>query len=556
MVSEALEWVTIEDFKPGIFDVVSPRNPPGAATRDGTFRCIADHNGTLRALPLLVEEILHDDFEATPPDSDYFIGGMMVNDPLFDGTSDKRDEGNNSEVWVGFEYFDGAAAVDRKLKVERYREFAAVPNWQSIRAISEARPLLFDAQYRPARCQFQKSRSNTTTPTDAGTPVVVMMYGDSSIFCEFPDDQAAGTTTTRNCPSPAPGLPQPSLIVGHQGRIVAFPLTLYGAGASTVYATNEAFYWTAVNELDTLDPTLGGDFFNVIFGYENPTGYQCAASLTFNELLLLKSRGGGLALQGDLNNSTARTLPHVMSPGHSNSLGIQCPLGYAYCVQGDGVWVWGGGDAAEPISTQLAKNFWRPTLDVGSYGRPHTTMGAWRNWLLAPRNWLFDTIHKGWWRLDDEDTLQTFHIDSDWTGQYLYATPHLIEHGEDQTVLFKWDRNQGAESYQWKSHPFTQTMDREVEAREIVVVLSGIGTVTFTLTAFDGDTDAKTFTVDSEYPVAFRQGMSCKGYNLQVAITSTMPAEDGDVDNGAPQVHAINVGLAQRHRVGEAAPGR
>lgn len=554
MPREQLDWVTINDFKPGIFDIPSPQNPPGTAQRDGTYRCIANHNGALVPLPAIDKTVTINNLSFVEPDSDYFIGGMRVNDPVFDGSTDKAEDGNNSEIWVGFEYFDGTDSEDRHLRVLRYKEYMAIPNWQTIVTENEVRAGLFEANYRPARCQFEKARSNQVDHFQAGTPVIVILYGDSPIFCEFPKDDASSTDTTDDLPAPTAGNPQPALMVAHQGRIVAFPLTLYGAGSGEVYPTNEAFYWTTVNDLTTLDVLLAGEFFNVIFGYENPTGYQCAASLTFNELLLLKSRGGGLALQGDLNNPTAKTLPNVMSPGHSNALGVQTPVGYAYPVQHGGVWVWGGGDTADNLSPQLSPNFWKPTDRVGPYGRPAVTCGMWREWLMVPNNWLFDTTNQGWWRIDNA-SVEGFHFDSDWTGQYAYAAPHLVEHDGGQAVLVRWNKAIGATSYNWRSHPFTQTMDREVEAREVVVVISGYGDVNLSLlTADDGVNDDVTFHVESDFPVAYRRGVSAKGYNLVVSLgVFANESEPLDLEGGAPTIHSIDIGLSQRHRVGESA---
>lgn len=547
------EWISIKDFTPGIFDKVTPNNPIGTATREHTYRCIASENGALVAMPLRVGNYRMDNPGIDPEDEKYFIGGLFVADPIFDGTTPVGPDQNNSDIFVGLEWFEGD---DRYQQILRYRRQSLTQDWELIYDTDTPEPGLYDTDYRPSRCVFQSSRSNQTDSLQVGVPIVVICY--DGILVSFPNDTNPGLTDTFAMPKPVAGNPQPSMIVAHQNRIVVFVLTLYGFGTGEVYATNEGIYYTAPNDVSVNSP---GDFTNVVAGSENPTGYQTGASLTANELLLLKSKGGALMMRGSMENPTNIMLPNVMSPGFSDSYGTQSPIGYAYCVDNGGVWVWGGGDKSEDISLALRPNFWRPTDQVAGYFRSHTTMTRWRSWIVAPKNWIYDIDNGGWWLLEDPDLFQMYHMDVDWTGRWLYGSRHMWLDGDNppvpeddpadtQAVVFhEYDRQLGALSYEWQSHPIMATSERNVNVREVIAVLSGVGTVTISVFGREGVTDSQIYTIDSDFPVALRKSFAVKGSNIQVRILSVADAEEPDVDNGAPTVHEVRLGIDNRERI-------
>lgn len=553
MPSADLQWIEIKDFSPGIFDTVTPNNPIGSATRANTYKCIATENGALAPAPRRTLEVSDTDRNgAGDPASPYFIGGLFCADPTFDGTNPLGPDQNNTEIFVGYEWFE--SNDDRRRQVRRYKRGIATPAWETVFDDTLNVPNLFDIDYRPARCVFQSSRSNQTTPTDAGVPVVVFCY--DGILEEFPDDTNPGVTGTFSMPTPGPGNPEVSLIIAHQNRIVVFPLTLTGFGLNDVYATNEGIYFTATNDVGT---NAAADFSNVIFGAENPTGYQCGASLTANELLLLKSKGGALMLRGDLLNVTSINLPNVQSPGFSMNHGCRTKLGFAYCVDNMGMFVWAGGDASEDISLQLAPNFWRPQFQqTGNYFRSHTTCAKWAPWIVTPNNWLYDMDQGGWWRLDGSDVgtpHEMYHMDVDWTGRWLYGSNHLWEDGTsdlnvnpDKIVFYEYDKNYGAATYSWQSHPMQGTMDRVVNVREVVLVLSGEGEVVVTVTGRDGTNDTATIPVNSTFPVMLRAPVKVQGTNIQVRVEASCPVPASPPDEGAPTIHSLRLGITERMR--------
>lgn len=544
MSSPQLEWLSIKDFSPGIYDVVTPNNPLGAATRRNTYRCVVSENGALIPGPRRIAGYTNDDASpGTTPASPYFIGGLFVADPIFDGTTPVGEDQNNSEIFVGYEWFE--TNDDRRRMVRRYKRHAAVPSWETIIDDTVNVPGLYDANYRPARCCFQSSRSNSTTPTDAGIPVVIICY--DGILEGFPDDTAPGATGTVSLPQPGPAFPQPNIVITHQNRVVVFPLTLNGFGTGEVYATNEGIYWTATNDYTT---NAAADFSNVIFGAENPTGYQTGASLSANELLLIKSKGGALMLRGDLGNVTAVNLPNVVSTGFSINWGVATKLGFAYCVDNLSMFVWNGGDTSEDIGLQLDRNFWRPTRDItDNYFRTPTTCCKFGQYIVTPNNWLYDMDRGSWWRFDNSNERQYVHMDADWSGRWLYGSLHKWEDGQTAEVFYEFDNRYGEVDYSWQSHPIPGTMERVMEAREVVLVVSGSGTVKVTVNGRDGTADTADFTVDDDFPVSIRQPIAVQGTNLQVRIEADVFDINNPPGDGAPTVHEVRLGVQERSRI-------
>lgn len=547
MASPDLEYIDISDFRPGIYERVSPQNPPGAATPDGTFRCFADQSGALVPAPRLVDTITSPAFQTDPEEDIIYIGGIMAADPVFDDNTPTGIDQSNTALFVGFEYFD--APTNRRYTVRRYRRHST-EIWDTIRSHSDPfSPGLDTDEYKPFQCWMYRTRSRRDSPNNAGRSIIAITYGEE--LYTFPDDQTPAVHSYYDMDTPPPGVPQPERIVAHQGRVVVFPLSLNSFGdANYVWAHNELMYWFAVNDVGTMDTD---SFFNVVFGYENPSGYEGVASLTANELFLLKRRGGALLLRGDLNDPTAITLPNVLAPGFSNNQGIHSPIGFVYCVDNNTVWVWKGGDTSENLAPQMLNNFWRPDgtgpLDVGAKYRAHTTNALWSRFIVLPRNWFYDIDQQGWWLLDDPTVRQGYHLDSDWTQRWLWMTPYAMDYnaGGNMPVAYEYDRSRGANSYQWQGHPVQMSMDRNVECRQVVLVASGHGTVQVTVEGRGGNQGTVPFTIDSDFPIAIRKQIHASGYNLQPTVVSTADGEAGDA--GAPVVHNLRLGVAERQRV-------
>lgn len=580
MAASDLQWTTLDDFRPGIFQKVTPKTPPGAAVEDGTFRCKSNATGDLipGPLPVVGHLTLDDNLNGDSPGGDlYFITGMTVVNPVFDDDTPTGVDQNNSQVFVAFEYID--LPNDRHQEVWRWFTNSTFVSEQ----ISDVADVFAYADFaRPARTTWALTRSNNADPTQSGVSVLVYCQSNG-VFKSFPDEAASTVTGTDDLPAPVSPNPLPEMIIGHQGRVVVFPLSLQGFGTDVVWAHNELMYWLTVNDVTTLDAALSGDFFNVVFGYENPAGYDCGASMSANQLILLKRYGGALMLEGDLNQPRAVNLPGVMSPGFADSMGVQTPLGFIYCVDNGTVYAWRGGDTSEDLSPMMNQNFWRPITDEtipSDYDSPNeryrsnTTLALFRDLVCVPNNWFFDLTHApgveagggGWWRLTDPTESQGgyvsrhSHYAADWTGRWLYAAPYGVAHDGDLYVADLYDRKYGAASYEWKSAPLRQSMERRINVRQVVIVASGNGTIDVTVHGLEDDgtpitDDAETIELNSAYPVAFRRNVACDGNLVQISVRSEGAELDTPVgyrtNEDAPTIHEIRIGTIERRRLGE-----
>lgn len=424
--------------------------------------------------------------------------------------------------------------------------------------LSESDDTIWYATVRPRVCEFGVTRSNSGAETVLGPTVLAFTFDGLARI--FPDDTATAGMATNEMAGEGVALVLPAHQCLHQGRAVIFPLTLSSMGPLTVYTTTEGFYWTKVNNLTALSSGLSG-YFNVIVLPEFPTGYGVMESLTADELLLIKARGGGLILRGSLDDYSAKSLPNIKSTGQSLNRGTRSPIGFVYPVDAGGVWLWTGGDTSANLSAKMSDEFWRPDYsdnDIYPYGPGYTSCAQWNEWVMLPNNWILDTDFGGFWRTDipaevlDGQTSRGYsaihHWTVDWKGRHAYGfLDRSMTVGAQETIGYDFDRLLPRGVYSWQSQPLASTIDRAVKARKFVLVASGTGTVVVTVTSNKtGDTDTLSFTVaaesgiDAEFPTAYMRNCHVTGSHLQVKIVATGADDGGDP---APTIHGFRIGI-------------
>jgi hypothetical protein len=547
-------WAEITDFKPGIHQNVSPNHPPGVAQDEGTYSCYANSSGSLIPLPANTATVTHDLLTGGAIESEEFrITGLFVNDPVFyEPESYTGIYQNNSEVWVGFEWSD---ATDLHQQVERYlRDYAINPDWELVH--TRAYTNTYDSRVRPRKTEFIAIRSNTADPNVAG-PVVVC-WVCSGVAQSFPDDTAPTVSGTRYMPGDNVDDASAALlgvdgIVAHQGRAVIFPLSVLGMGTNQVYVTNEAFYWTPVNDVSQVDTSIAvGGYFNGVAAYDNPTGYQVYESQTANELLLIKARGGGMIISGNLNDYQVRNLPNVRGTGHSMNRGTRSPRGFVYPTDNGGVWLWEGGDLSVNISPQMDPNFWRtpavsPALgddpereqSENEWGYQQTQCCEWNQFVMFPNNWLWDTDHNGWWKIANGDEFIIHRWAADWANLICYGTPSGFVTADDP-VLYEFNKVVPASEMGWHSHPLEGTIDRRVIMREFILTAEGDGEVVITITNADGDSQSETVVIHPNETPQIRSvmfGQSGSHLTIKMVSTATTPGDP------APTIHGLKYQL-------------
>jgi len=554
------EWVTIDDFSPGIHHRLSPSWPRGAAQEDGTYRCHANHDNSLAPLPALTSTISYPTPSSPPANvaPEFRITGIATTGPHYwqPEASPGVDE-NHTEIFLGIEYW---TSTQLALRTSRYlRHYANNPGWQTVwgRTISAS----YAPEVRPRNTFFATQWSNHPNPDKAGPYVLGWVVSGNGRY--FPDDSNTGILTTRNLPGDvvddpvAGGLVSPSALVAHQGRFVIFPLYISPFGPGSVFISSECAYWTAVNDARTLEPelvTAGTEHLTLLSPSGETSGFGLWASLAANELFAVKIHGGAVVVRGDLSDPTVDYLPYVRSTGLAFNNGTSTHLGHLYPVDAGGVWQWAGGETSEHISPMLDPDFWRPapyspargpnTQDrpqtLNAFGHANTQCATSDTLSYFPNNWIFDLETPGWWRIENPE-LYTIHR---WAGdavrgRYVYGCPSGFSTSSDPAV-YEFSTLTPSPSYTWRSHPLAETIDRRVRVEEVALTATGEGEI-FLRVSSEENPDGQTFRFpisSSRYPHTFRAPARITGTHVTLSVESST-----DLSSGAPVIHNISTRL-------------
>lgn len=554
-------WAAITDFRPGVHKNLSPSYPPGTAQESGTYRCYALPSGALAPLPITQTDTFTIP-EPVDPDTlaceEFRIIGLHTSGPNYWPTNRVYGtDQNNTEIFAAVEYWVGN---DQTLAVYRYRRhYSTSPTWDLI--WSETVTGTYDPTVRPAGFHFGTGRSHNANPDQSG-PTVICWAG-AGYAQMFPDDTTPDTDSThylpgdKEDPNNIDDFASPDILCMHQGRVVLFPLQVLAFGNDSLYTHNESMYFTSFNDFRTMDPYIvqqfgAQGFWNITVGPESPVGYGCVASLSANELFLLKRKGGAYVCMGDVlgigpSSPTTRQLPFVKSPGFALNNGTLTPQGYAYPVDNGTVWLWAGGDFATNAAPQLAYNFWRPepvdmSGDVVAWGYQWTQCDAANNFTLFPNNWMWDTDTNAWWKLTDPDALTIYRWAVDWRYKKAYGAPRGFrgDDSSDPTVI-EFDTATPASSFSWQSQPLATSISQSVNVLNMGVVASGAGTVTLTVRTHDDPVGrTRTFQFNTETHPQFQvESCGVRGTHLTFTVESV-----AGVDNTpAPVIHEIRYEL-------------
>lgn len=560
-------WRRIGDFRGGIHTAVAPGRPPGLAQEDGTFQCYASTAGSLIPTPRVVSRIYRDtdDYtESTLLNEQFRIGGVYANNPVHSTDSNNINtygvDECHTELFVAVEYWTGTSnSAVLELDVSRYTRNKTSPAWESIWSRTYAADV-YNSNNRPFNCWFASQRSNSAAVTESGPMVVGFVFNGNARY--FPNDTATSTSATDFMPADEIGDAQsgvkPWQLVGHQGRMVIFPLYYTGDGADQRYASSECAYWTPINDANIIDSALSSNYFNILGGYEQGSGYEVIASLTADELFLVKRTGGGLFVSGGLNSTTVRTLPYMRSTGLSFCNGCTTPLGYIYPADSSGIWLWGGSDTAEHITKHLRPDFWRPSTLVPEYsdsqsaagwGHGYTQMATWNEFTFLPNNWMWDTDQKSWWRILDTTVVPVHRWVADERGLLFWGAPSGFTTGSDP-VLWEFSRRFSATMFSWKSHPMEPTIEQAVRCDEIVVCGQGLGRVRVTVETAedpDGSTAVEVEFTDTSRTQIRRAPINVSGTGVVFRVESfgvdhdeTAGSFDSAATQAAPTVHYVD----------------
>jgi hypothetical protein len=558
-----MSWIELNDFRGGIVQKPSLNQPLGTATESHTWGCRSSRSGALIPLPRINATITMT--PPTPPTSgnllseEYRIVGLGISGPHYGGPTSPTVgvDANLSELWVCIEAWD---ATKLYLDVLRYNRHQNTPTWESVWKVD--RTATFNQNVRPRNCTFDMQWSNSANPDQLGG--VVMGWVVDGYARMFPDDTDPSTTGTANLPGdriddPIPGsVAGADSLVAHQGRFVVFPAQIIGFGATSVFITTEAAYWTEQNNATALDPELAGEFLHPIAPTASPSGFVVKHSLAGDELLLIKPSGGAALLRGDISDPTIEHLPFVQSAGLSFNNGVKTNVGLMYPIDGGGVWLWSGGESTEELSQDMQAGFWRPpavptttgTPGVHVWGHATTQCAAASDMVFFPNNWIFNLeIQSGWWRLDDPTVWAAHRWVVDGRNRYAYAASTGILDNTDP-VLREYRIDRPTNKFSWQSQPIpTNSPGATISISSLELLATsnaipggaqGAGEVTVSLLTSEGATVTHKFAVPAntpDRPTWQRARTKIRGSYLQARIVS----EATNSGDGAPVVHALRL---------------
>lgn len=566
---EIKQYTQLKDFTRGIYSA-SMRSlsstafvpaPLGAAQQTNTYRCIGIPTGGLAPLPgnTAIYGVPAGNQDSA---SVYYPSMLAVMGPL--GTPPTpgviAGTGNPDELIFGLNYVSSF--------------FAGVKQNTNVYSLAMNQTLNTGLQFPPTNQIYGASvgtaniingQSHAITrvhPTDYTLPGNPTLYFDdnnagglgvSSSLLAYPNPNTPTLYTNFNY------TPFTGQVFGHQGRVVTL-LSQYFTHPGTNLKNNEQMNFNDPPNSFT-DPTTGK---NQVFVPESPFGYGAWGSISIGELFMVKHHGGAVYVTGDIANPTITRLPAVPSTGGLLSLSASTPIGFMYPTQSSGVYLWNGGNTSQKISQQLDDSFYvypQAILNTGVI----VQLEQWQEWVLCTNNWLYDTVTRSWWRLDDPT--QSFTS----TSPINYGVPKLVyryfarsffdnimycvvDNYQNVTsgsyAIWQYDRGVPASSYSWQSHPIPVTTELMVDVREIVVLAQGNGQVSITLTDAEGNPQSdgpNVFIINSpNQPQRLRQRTQIHGYNIMVRVQSqSQPGAQPVAPNNplpAPVVYEVNLG--------------
>lgn len=584
-----LQYIEIRDFSPGIFH--SPVTPvrqavDGAAQLDGTYDCCSSLTGELIPGPRRVFQYSKSALPSTPskapeyyPSKEQYIRieDMRVVSPVA-GLALGSEPVLPDVIYIGNSHIynsSGAgpgASYEQRINVQRYGfQFALTDAAAQAAYESGAQDTLeinlstsatvatlssvtvgavnLDENSRTlggGAVSIDIGRSNATTSTSAGFPVaaysIYPFYSTSSSVLGYsPANSAPTTNNVGTLAFGATGSNAPYIVIAHQDRFLGFGQGSVGAssvdfGPSTK-VNGEVMRATAVNDADTSASVES------IFSNESPYGIGTWVSMNASELLIIKRRGGGYALRGDIENPQIVRLPGIASANPQHR-GVMTTQGFVYGNK-RGVWLWPGGDTSVCISDQIEGFFWdatpgdsRPIKDktgttevrerrtfFGSFGFSYP-------YVYVPNNFYYDMRIGSWWRLSQPGKYAYMHYGDSANGNMIAAPCNWD--AEDLNMFNWYSHEQGANKYSWKSQPLHRTQSNVLNYREVVLFAQGANAkVELTLEGIDGRTETATFKFDSpDRRICLRQPISIETHDVVVTIT----AESLDLTEAAPSL--------------------
>src|SRR5580704_850469 len=340
-----MKWERWTDFRPGIIsqarfsygysDNAAPvpflagaGSQPAAAQPDGTYGCIALANGGLAPMPGPVGTV-------TGPSAAFqdgfnnYITGVLVYGPI--GTA----SGQGDELLYCIDSINGSN--------NRLQAICATQTAGAWNRVLVSKGPTSTSNFLGVVAPFTAGMTmvNASDPTGAatGTAVVAMTTqfvdnaGSPTYLGIYPDPtNPGGTATPKDYSADLPAGPG-FVLLCHQNRIILLQGNSYPWTVSTASLGGPYDQWFYTDPPNTVPGNGAGDSLaqDVVFVQEWPVGAGAWGSISASELFIVKGRGGGYIVSGDLNFPTVTWLGGVQPTlGASIGLAASTPIGYAY----------------------------------------------------------------------------------------------------------------------------------------------------------------------------------------------------------------------------------
>jgi hypothetical protein len=536
---KGLTWIDIDDFSPGIYSNSSiasaaPPNtnpgpfqaPSGSADAGETWQCIALPGGGLGPLFAMVDSYALSTLGITdPPSAGYIAGwcltGVSLDDEIVMCIEYQASGNNNVHIWEAI--FAGGPAAH-----ELYTNAFATPPGGGV----GGSPYPFATRVAP---------SNPTTTI--GEIVIAIPIADSGDILLYPNPASPSAMGIYDFLSTIA-----TIIFGHQNRICCLEaVTLVWPISAVQQGNTDAINYTDPPNSETFPGTSP----STIFVAEEPYGYGAVGSINAGELFMVKVRGGGVVVQGDINNPTVTYLPGVRPTGPIFGHAASNETGLFYCAMDQGAHLWAGGSVSQKISNQLDDNFFTPTNVIPSRYFDYFCK-RFDRYMLFSNNYLYDPQTNSWWRFFNPASDSLFAYDVGFDVNQFYASVNEVA-SDAVTCFYKFDKTVPASDYKWQSLPIRVSESRLVDFRQVVIRASnpygGTGNATIQVYGVDEDgnvTDFDPITVDlatMTRPQMFRVNGDVMSEDLTVGVVVTAPSTQP-----APVIHSISLGFRTREQ--------
>jgi hypothetical protein len=591
-----LQYITLDDFSPGLFSNWIANGgaqpaPKGACQvgtsvlTDGTYGCVSGPNNCLMPGPKLVQTMHQGLIDTAAGVNQYVSGDAQMHALAFRVVSpvsenDFEDAQGISpfpdQIWIAWGWYlitdsPTNGHISEKCTIRTYftyfTDFIGNATYP-FASPTPAAPNIFDAvthstadligppllpQLVYGIASIDTTRANNAAPTSPGTVETVMCHNNAfssgNVVVAFPKNSTPGVNSTEAIAFSANNI---GTLFSHQDRIVgmrnAFQQS-YGTNGFT--AASEILEFTDVNNYSVV--TTGGE----IFVSEHPNGYGSWISMSANQLLLIKQRGGGVAVTGPLEQPTITYQPGIPSTLNAPNIGAVTPNGTYIYGTTRGIYEWTGGDGANLISPQFDGFFWRPTWlndaqpGVFQVDKRYGQYGSFayvNPFIFCPNNYLYNIQTGGWWRLNipglNNQTTYAF-WDTNVNGLAIGCAAAVTN---TSTVAADWyDTTQGQSAYQWVSHPLAESVNRELDFRELDMTVQAnksSGTIFFKFLDLNGNfvsIGQQQFTATNR-PYTISIPIDVEAHDVSLVIQ----AQSDNGTDPAPTIYRVNLGYKQQ----------